>query len=163
MTRPCLLQSMQFCPFGFEPKQDVAGTMYREEASYPRTSTTHVGGKKKKKMSKAYADRRGKNKGKPKPADLHPFKSQTPSCATYIQFPHNSNINGGSLINVSAKGTLVASASHRFLPSPVKAVCIPVKCSLHSLALALASHQGHTTLLWLIKVPNPIFLRPMVC
>lgn len=103
----------------------------------------------------------GKNMGKLKPADLHPFKSQTSSHAASYPIPlsSNLNLNGGSLIHVIARVALVVPASHRFLPSPEKAIRTGIRanCSLRSLVLALASDQGHTTLFWLIKVPTPHF------
>lgn len=84
---------------------------------------------------------------------------------TVYTIPPSLNLNGRSLIHVSVKGAFVASSSDRFLSSLVKPVCasIPAIRSLPSLVLALASDQGHTTLLWLIKVPTPHFFLIMVC
>lgn len=80
-------------------------------------------------------------------------------CHFIYSIPLSRNLNERSLIHVSARGAFVASTSDRFLSLLVKAVCtsIPAIPSLHSLVLALASVQGHTTLLWLIKVPTPHF------
>lgn len=84
---------------------------------------------------------------------------------TVYTIPPSLNVNERNLIHVSVKGAVVASTSDCFLSSLVKPICasIPAIRSLPSLVLALASDQGHTTLLWLIKVPTPHFFLLMVC